>query len=47
MCLASLTVLRRLQEDPPTLDRENGTHKYSKAFKEFVASCLEKDPSKR
>ncbi|ELU45933.1 metallopeptidase family m24 domain-containing protein [Rhizoctonia solani AG-1 IA] len=35
------------REDAPTLDRDNGAHKYSKAFKEFIDSCLAKDPSKR
>jgi serine/threonine-protein kinase OSR1/STK39 len=38
---------RRIQEAPPTLDREGGTYKYSRAFKEMVDSCLVKDPSKR
>ncbi|CAE6455575.1 unnamed protein product [Rhizoctonia solani] len=40
-------LMKILQEDAPTLDRNNGTHKYSKAFKEFIDSCLAKDPSKR
>ncbi|KAG8691533.1 hypothetical protein FRC11_001837 [Ceratobasidium sp. 423] len=40
-------LMKILQEDAPTLDRDNGTHKYSKAFKEFIDSCLAKDPSKR
>ncbi|KAF8078302.1 kinase-like domain-containing protein [Lyophyllum atratum] len=40
-------LLRTIQDDPPTLDREGGTHKYSRAFKEMVDSCLIKDPSKR
>jgi len=40
-------LLRTIQDDPPTLDREGGTHKYSRAFKEMVDSCLVKDPSKR
>ncbi|KAF8607757.1 kinase-like protein [Ceratobasidium sp. AG-I] len=40
-------LMKILQEEPPTVDRENGAHKYSKAFKEFVDSCLVKDPSKR
>ncbi|QRV87884.1 methionine aminopeptidase [Ceratobasidium sp. AG-Ba] len=40
-------LMKILQEASPTIDRENGAHKYSKAFKEFVDSCLEKDPSKR
>ncbi|KAF5377522.1 hypothetical protein D9615_005129 [Tricholomella constricta] len=40
-------LLRTIQDDPPTLDREGGTYKYSRAFKEMVDSCLVKDPSKR
>ncbi|KAG9128276.1 Methionine aminopeptidase 1 [Ceratobasidium sp. 392] len=40
-------LMKILQEASPTVDRENGAHKYSKAFKELVDSCLEKDPSKR
>ncbi|CUA70292.1 hypothetical protein RSOLAG22IIIB_00647 [Rhizoctonia solani] len=40
-------LMKILQEDAPTLDRDNGTHKYSRAFKEFVDACLAKDPSKR
>ncbi|TFK76797.1 kinase-like protein [Pluteus cervinus] len=40
-------LLRIVQEAPPTLDREGGTYKYSKAFKEMVESCLVKDPTKR
>ncbi|KDN48151.1 hypothetical protein RSAG8_03167, partial [Rhizoctonia solani AG-8 WAC10335] len=40
-------LMKILQEDAPTLDRDNGTHKYSRAFKEFIDSCLAKDPSKR
>ncbi|KAJ1308531.1 hypothetical protein OPQ81_004232 [Rhizoctonia solani] len=40
-------LMKVLQEDAPTLDRDNGTHKYSKAFKDFIDSCLAKDPSKR
>ncbi|KAJ7655202.1 kinase-like domain-containing protein, partial [Mycena polygramma] len=40
-------LLKTIQEDPPTLDRESGTYKYSRAFKEVVDSCLVKDPSKR
>lgn len=36
-----------IQEDPPSLDREGGVYKYSRAFKEIVDSCLVKDPSKR
>ncbi|KAF8168254.1 kinase-like domain-containing protein [Crassisporium funariophilum] len=40
-------LLKTIQEDPPALDREGGTYKYSRAFKEVVDSCLIKDPSKR
>ncbi|KAJ3576139.1 hypothetical protein NP233_g618 [Leucocoprinus birnbaumii] len=36
-----------IHDAPPTLDRENGAHKYSRAFKEMIDSCLIKDPSKR
>ncbi|KAJ6519459.1 kinase-like domain-containing protein [Mycena sanguinolenta] len=40
-------LMKTIQEDSPTLDRDGGTHKYSRAFKELVDSCLVKDPSKR
>ncbi|KJA26120.1 hypothetical protein HYPSUDRAFT_52816 [Hypholoma sublateritium FD-334 SS-4] len=40
-------LLRIIQEDPPTLNRDGGVHKYSRAFKEMVDSCLVKDPAKR
>ncbi|KAF7340002.1 Serine/threonine-protein kinase fray2 [Mycena venus] len=40
-------LLKTIQEAPPTLDREGGAYKYSRAFKEMVESCLVKDPSKR
>ncbi|KAJ3415525.1 hypothetical protein HDV05_004727 [Chytridiales sp. JEL 0842] len=36
-----------LQNDPPTLDREHTSHKYSKSFKDMIDSCLQKDPAKR
>ena len=36
-----------VESAPPTLDREGGVHKYSRAFKEFVERCLVKDPSLR
>jgi serine/threonine protein kinase len=36
-----------LQNDPPTLDREHTSHKYSKGFKDLIDMCLQKDPSKR
>ncbi|KAI0757347.1 kinase-like protein [Daedaleopsis nitida] len=32
---------------PPTLERNAGPHRYSSAFAEMVAICLNKDPSKR
>ncbi|KAJ3301205.1 hypothetical protein HDU76_005807 [Blyttiomyces sp. JEL0837] len=35
-----------LQNDPPTLDREQTAHKYSKSFKDLIDCCLQKDPSK-
>ncbi|KAF9452561.1 kinase-like protein [Macrolepiota fuliginosa MF-IS2] len=40
-------LLRIIRDKPPTLDRDNGVHKYSRAFKEMVDSCLVKDPYKR
>lgn len=36
-----------MQEEPPLFARESSLHKYSKAFKELVESCLTKDPAKR
>ncbi|KAF9579579.1 hypothetical protein BGW38_004107 [Lunasporangiospora selenospora] len=36
-----------LSNDPPTLDRENTKHRYSKLLKEMIDSCLQKDPSRR
>jgi hypothetical protein len=43
MCISS----RSIQDEPPTLKREGGAFKYSRAFKEVIDSCLAKDPSKR
>ncbi|EAU93402.1 STE/STE20/FRAY protein kinase [Coprinopsis cinerea okayama7 len=40
-------LLRTLREEPPTLDRDGGTFKFTRAFKEMIDSCLHKDPSKR
>ncbi|ETW87579.1 hypothetical protein HETIRDRAFT_246195, partial [Heterobasidion irregulare TC 32-1] len=40
-------LLRTVQGAPPTLDREGGVHKYSRAFKEMVEGCLDKDPANR
>lgn len=36
-----------VRDPPPVLDRTGGSYKYSKAFKEMVDQCLEKDPAKR
>jgi len=36
-----------VQDAPPIFDREGGVHKYSRAFKDMVESCLVKDPAKR
>lgn len=38
---------RRIQEEPPTLNRDGGTFKYSRTFAEIIDWCLNKDPSKR
>ncbi|CDH59981.1 kinase family protein [Lichtheimia corymbifera JMRC:FSU:9682] len=40
-------LMMTLSNDPPTLDRDNTKHKYSKTFKEMIDMCLQKDPSKR
>ncbi|KAF9535486.1 kinase-like domain-containing protein [Crepidotus variabilis] len=40
-------LLRTIQEDPPTLNRDGGTYKYSRAFKDIIDWCLNKDPAKR
>ncbi|KAG6817609.1 hypothetical protein H0H87_006237 [Tephrocybe sp. NHM501043] len=40
-------LMRTIRDEPPTLDRDGGTYKYSRALKEMVESCLAKDPSKR
>ncbi|KAF5374871.1 hypothetical protein D9758_000052 [Tetrapyrgos nigripes] len=40
-------LLKTIQEAPPTLNRDGGTYKYSRAFQEMIESCLVKDPSKR
>ncbi|KAJ3513546.1 hypothetical protein NLJ89_g2888 [Agrocybe chaxingu] len=40
-------LLKTIQEAPPTLEREGGTYKYSRAFKEVIDSCLVKDPTQR
>ena len=36
-----------LNNDPPTLDRAGGVHRYSRAFADVVAQCLSKEPSAR
>ncbi len=40
-------LLKTLQDEPPTLDRTGGVHKYSKVMEDFVRLCLQKDPNKR
>ncbi|KAF9243902.1 kinase-like domain-containing protein [Melanogaster broomeanus] len=40
-------LLQTVQSNSPTLDREGGVHRYSRAFKDIVDACLVKDPSKR
>lgn len=40
-------LLHIVRDAPPTLDRAAGVHKYSRAFQEMIASCLNKDPSQR
>jgi serine/threonine-protein kinase OSR1/STK39 len=40
-------LMMTLQNDPPTLDRESTTHKYSRTFKDMIDTCLSKDPTKR
>ncbi|PFH46634.1 hypothetical protein AMATHDRAFT_77583 [Amanita thiersii Skay4041] len=44
---AKTVLLKTIQEDPPTIDREGGVYKYSRAFKEIVDRCLVKDPAQR
>ncbi|ORX71688.1 hypothetical protein BCR32DRAFT_250114, partial [Anaeromyces robustus] len=36
-----------IENEPPTLDRDQCRHKYSRTFKEMIDTCLNKDPSKR
>ncbi len=36
-----------LSHPPPSLKRDRCKHKYSKAFKDMIDSCLQKDPTKR
>ncbi|EJD55197.1 kinase-like protein [Auricularia subglabra TFB-10046 SS5] len=40
-------LMKITQDEPPTLDRQGGDQKYSRALKEIVESCLVKDPAKR
>ena len=40
-------LMMTLSNDPPTLHRETTKNKYSKAFKDMVDACLQKDPTKR
>lgn len=46
-CVTNLSCSTRIQEDPPTLERDGGVHKYSRGFKEIIDWCLNKDPAKR
>ncbi|CAO3639286.1 unnamed protein product [Mucor fragilis] len=40
-------LMMTLSNEPPTLDRDNTIHKYSKSFKDMIDICLSKDPQKR
>ncbi|EIM92827.1 kinase-like protein [Stereum hirsutum FP-91666 SS1] len=40
-------LLKTVQDAAPTLDRDGGVHKYSRAFQEVVGKCLAKDPAGR
>lgn len=40
-------LMMTLSNAPPTLDRENTKHKFSKCFKDMIDLCLQKEPSKR
>ena len=40
-------LMMTLQNAPPTLNREETLHKYSKSFKDMIDSCLQKDSTKR
>ncbi|KZV92508.1 kinase-like protein [Exidia glandulosa HHB12029] len=40
-------LMKIIQDDPPTLNRDGGDQKYSRAFKDIIDSCLSKDPAKR
>ncbi|KAI0322324.1 kinase-like domain-containing protein [Amylostereum chailletii] len=43
----SAVLLQTVHNASPTLDRDGGVHKYSRAFKELIDSCLVRDPSLR
>ncbi|KPV74202.1 uncharacterized protein RHOBADRAFT_27670, partial [Rhodotorula graminis WP1] len=38
---------KTIMDDPPTLDREGGKFQYSRAMKDMIDACLQKDPAKR
>ena len=40
-------LLSTVRDDPPRLERTGGQHKYSSAFADVVAKCLNKDASRR
>ncbi|KAJ3233485.1 hypothetical protein HDU78_006406 [Chytriomyces hyalinus] len=40
-------MMMTLQNDPPTLDRDQTRHKFTKCFKDLIDACLQKDPNKR
>ncbi|ORY52703.1 kinase-like protein [Rhizoclosmatium globosum] len=40
-------MMMTLQNEPPTLDRDQTYNKYSKSFKDLIDCCLQKDPTKR
>ncbi|CAO3687343.1 unnamed protein product [Rhizopus stolonifer] len=40
-------LMMTLSNAPPTLDRENCKHKYTRSFKEMIDCCLQKSPAKR
>jgi len=44
---AHTVLLETVQGSSPTLLREGGVHRYSRAFKDIVDACLAKNPSKR
>ncbi|CAK5279943.1 unnamed protein product [Mycena citricolor] len=44
---SSRVLVRIIQEDAPSLDRDNCTFKYSQSFHKMITACLEKDPTKR